>query len=356
MTKLTIDFETRSCVDLKKEGLDRYAKHGSTDAWCMAYAFDDGPVELWRRGEPLPREVRAHVAAGGVVEAHNAGFEWHVWNTVMVPRYGWPPLAIEQCRCTAAMAAAMSLPRDLETLAVALQLDVQKDMAGNRLMKKMMRPRNARAVKDEGAAPIWWDSEADQARLGEYCKTDVETERAAAKRMLALRESEQALWLLDHRINQRGITIDTKLVEKALMVVDEATARADAEMARLTGGAVTACSQATRLVDWLRSRGVETKSIDREHLHDLLELPDLADDVERALRLRQETAKTSTAKLEKMLTAVSPDGRLRGMFLFHGAGTGRWTGRLVQLHNMTRSKVKPGQVDQVLEIVGAINS
>lgn len=354
MTKLTIDFETRSCVDLKREGLDRYAKHPTTNAWCLAYAFDDEPVDLWRMGGWLPSRVATHVQSGGVVEAHNAGFEIAVWNLVMAPRYGWPPLDPAQVRCTAAMAAAMSLPRDLETLAVALQLPIQKDMAGNRLMRKMMKPRNAKAVKEEGAAPIWWDSEEDQRRLSEYCKTDVETERAAEKRMLALRPFEQDLWVLDHRINNRGITIDTALVEKALLVVEEATARADAEMKRITGGAVTACSQATRLVEWLRARGVETESIDKEHLHDLLELPDLPADVEAALRLRQETAKTSTAKLEKMLEAVSPDGRLRGMFLFNGAGTGRWSGRLVQLHNMTRSKIKPGQIEQVLGIVGAI--
>ena len=30
------------------------------------------------------------------------------------------------------------------------------------------------------------------------------------------------------------------------------------------------------------------------------------------------------------------DDRLRGMFMYHGAGTGRWTGRIVQLQNLPR--------------------
>ena len=39
---LSIDFETRSAVDIKKAGAHRYAQDPTTDIWCACYAFDDG--------------------------------------------------------------------------------------------------------------------------------------------------------------------------------------------------------------------------------------------------------------------------------------------------------------------------
>ena len=113
MATLHIDFETRSAIDLRKCGVDVYAADPSTDVWCMAWAFDDEPVAVWRMGQPLPARVRSHVESCGGVIGHNIGFEWAIWHDIMMPRYGWPKLMFEQCDCTAARAAAMSLPRNL---------------------------------------------------------------------------------------------------------------------------------------------------------------------------------------------------------------------------------------------------
>lgn len=99
MSILHIDFETYSRADLKAVGLDNYARHPSTGVHCMGFAFDDEPVDLWAWG---PRSeigrVHTHVRAGGLVYAHNAAFEWALWNFVMVPRFGWPELRIERVR------------------------------------------------------------------------------------------------------------------------------------------------------------------------------------------------------------------------------------------------------------------
>ena len=125
---LHIDFETFSACDLPKEGLDNYAKHPSTGVHCMAFAFDDEPVELWN---PLDGgfdlDVAEHIASGGLVYAHNAAFELSIWNNICVPRYGWPVLKAEQCRCTMAMAYAMSLPGSLDRASNAL--DVARTVA-----------------------------------------------------------------------------------------------------------------------------------------------------------------------------------------------------------------------------------
>ena len=41
MTVLSIDFETRSTVNLRATGVYPYAEHPTTDIWCLAFAFDE---------------------------------------------------------------------------------------------------------------------------------------------------------------------------------------------------------------------------------------------------------------------------------------------------------------------------
>ncbi len=106
---LSWDWETRSVVDLKARGAYVYSKHPSTDALLAAYKFTGRPVQEWWRGEPCPPEVAAHIEAGGEIQAHNAAFERLIWWNVMTPRHGWPKPRLEQFRCTAVTAAAMSL-------------------------------------------------------------------------------------------------------------------------------------------------------------------------------------------------------------------------------------------------------
>ena len=131
MTKiLRGDFETRSAVDLPKRGVHIYADDDSTDVWCFAYAFDDDPVEIWIEGDPVPADIKDHIVNGGLFKAWNASFELAIWNSIMVPRYGWPVLRIDQCRCSMAAAGAMSLPLSLDKAAKALSLDIEKDAEG----------------------------------------------------------------------------------------------------------------------------------------------------------------------------------------------------------------------------------
>ena len=126
--KAHIDFETRSTVNLTTVGLDVYAKHPTTDVWCLAYAYDDRDPVMWLPGDPIT-DLAEHVAIGGLVYAHNASFEIQIWNEIMVPRYGWPELRPEQCRCTAAMAYAMALPGSLDGASKAVGLPYEKDAA-----------------------------------------------------------------------------------------------------------------------------------------------------------------------------------------------------------------------------------
>ena len=54
MPTVHLDFETRSAADLKKVGAVRYAMDPTTEILCMACRVDDGPVLLWKRGDPPP--------------------------------------------------------------------------------------------------------------------------------------------------------------------------------------------------------------------------------------------------------------------------------------------------------------
>ena len=47
----SIDFETRSTVDLRKSGVYVYAEHPDTEIWCMSYSFDgNDEVHTWVPG------------------------------------------------------------------------------------------------------------------------------------------------------------------------------------------------------------------------------------------------------------------------------------------------------------------
>lgn len=337
MTKLHIDFETRSCADLKVVGLDNYARHPTTAPWCMAYSFDDDEPKIWHEKCPDPFDVWDafnHIAHGGIVYAHNAAFELAIWNHICAPRFGWPELKPEQMRCTMAMAYAMALPGSLEKAAAAVGIEKQKDMAGGRLMLQMAKPRTDEPL-------TWWDEPDKLQALYEYCRQDVRVERELEKRLMPLSQDEQALWVLDQRINNRGVGIDLPAVDAALKIVEAEKIRLDKEIQNVTGNFVSCCSGVKRLGDWIRGQGVQMEGLAKANVLDALSLDDLPVLVRRALLLRQEAGKTSTAKLRAMREAASgQDARVRGTMQYHGAGTGRWAGRRIQPQNFPRPTLK----------------
>lgn len=388
MTELHIDFETRSLLDLKVVGGYIYAMHPTTEPWCASYAFDDEPVKRWKKGEPCPPEIAEHIKKGGIIVAHNAAFERIIFNYIMGPRFGWPVPKLEQWRCTMAMAYAMNLPGSLEEAAAALGLKAQKDMSGRRLILQMAKPRKIEkcaACKGKGQSEIvlshptpttvlvredacivcdgigvhitWWDDEDRKARGMAYCDQDVEVERELGKRVLQLRPQEQQLWFLDQKINDRGVYIDADLCNQALKVVELTQTALDEEMREVTKGAVRSCGEVSNLVKFVNKElGAMpdqplVASVNKEMLEELLTLWDLTPAARRALEIRQEAAKTSTAKIKKMLEMRAPDGRMRGNLQYHGAGTGRWAARGAQLQNLPRPKMKKEQVADAIETI-----
>jgi DNA polymerase len=147
------------------------------------------------------------------------------------------------------------------------------------------------------------------------------------------------VWELDQVINDRGVRIDRRSCIAAIRLVDKAKAALDAEMAAITGGAVTACTQVAKLTAWVRAQGMAIDSLAKDEVIDTLEFIDVPDAVRRALLTRQEAAKTSTEKLKGFLKHLCADDHVRGVFNYHATRPGRWSsGGGVNLGNMPRPR------------------
>lgn len=358
MSILYLDFETRSTIDLKARGADVYSRDPSTDILCMAWAVNDGPVEIWipPRITAALEEVLFMIRDGVTVVAHNAHFELAIWNHVAIKKQaGWPYLLPQQNVCTMAMAYAQSLPGALADAAPAAGLTLQKDNAGHRIMLKLSQPRSV----DEATGKVeWWTPSIvpdDFQKLYAYCRQDVEVERALYKRLVKLSPSERELWILDYKINQRGIQIDIEAAKKAIEIVETEKKRLDAEMRTVTGNQVATCTATGQLTDWLKFRceGLEivVEGVAKSDVLDLLDYASIPDDCRSALLLRQEAAKSSTAKLKAMISRACDDGRVRSTMQFHGAGTGRWAGRGLQVQNFPRPSISQEDIENVFEIL-----
>ncbi len=345
---VSVDFETRSAVDLRKTGVYVYADDPSTDIWCMAYAFDDEEPKVWTPGMEMDVRLEDYIVEGGKLRAWNAAFERVIWNKIMVERYQWPRTRTLQWHCTMAQASTMGLPRALGQAAAVLGLDEQKDKAGQALMLRMARPRK---TKEDGTH-TWWNTPDKISSLVEYCLQDVRTEVAVANAIHEMDANERQIFLLDQRINDRGVMLDRDLLNRVRTLADTSKDEIDSEIRRLTNGEVQAATQGASLVAWLRKYGITTKSVDKQSVAKMLTL-DIHPVIKRVLELRQDGAKSSTAKLDAMEHAAGADDRMRGLLVYHGAATGRWSGKLVQPQNFPRPAKKQ---DEIYEIIGKLKA
>lgn len=368
---LYIDKETRSVSDIKVAGAHLYAEHPSTDLICMGVAFDDEPVQVYAP-EDVPTRVLDFVAAGGRVVAHNFPFEHAIWSNVGVKKYGWPILRPEQGDCTMARSYAMSIPGGLDGARAAMGIIEEKDAAGHRLMLKMSQPKSVRKGKETlcpcgrigntgctscfglGRVVEWHNEPEQMERLFAYCRQDVEVERKLDRRLLPLSLSERKIWLLDFQINSLGVKIDRAAAEKAVDLVNTEEMRLHREMRAITQQQVATCKAHLQLKQWIIGQGVPAQGVAKNDVTELLARADLPDRVRAALEIRREAAKSSTAKLKAMLSRAGANQRIRGLFQFCGANTGRWSGRSVQLQNLKKPSIPQEEIEEVFKILGAI--
>lgn len=349
MTILWLDFETYSEVPIK-HGTHRYAE--GVEIMLAARAIDAGPVDVldFTAGDAEIRMdiLRKEIDAADIVVIHNSHFDrtvaWH--NYLTIPS--------EKIVDTMVLALAHSLPGSLGKLCDVLNVpqDQAKNKDGKRLIQLFCQPRPAkqklrRATRE--THPEDWQKFLDYARL------DIEAMRAVYKRIPKWNwtPAEREIWLLDQKINDRGVQIDMDLVRSAISAVDLEQASLAEQTQDMTLGVVGAATQRDALMTYianvfeinlvdLRGATVE-KLLEDDRLH-----PDLRD----LLAVRLKASTTSTAKYKALLKASSSDDRLRGTLQFCGASrTGRWAGRLFQPQNLPRPNLKNDMIEGGIELL-----
>lgn len=367
-----LDFETRGVVDLIRVGATRYAVDPRTQALCFCWSFDDeDEVGLWHRDHPwieksyCPDELLTRIASGEPVEAHNAMFEFHIWNSTLMREFAefHVPLQLEQMYCSAAKAAGVSLPRALGDAAEAVSLGERKLADGRRLINKLSKPMARRKGQQE---IVFCEEEAEHRRNWAYCAQDIRTERALSHWCPELPPREREYWLMDCRMNQRGIALDAHAAERGLELAASETIRLNSELAEITGGVVDKGSRRKVLLEWTNGRlqqlgaeplantkadtlsfalhGVPTKAGEEAKIANKPAsdakweaIGEGSAEVRRVLEICMEVNRSSTAKYKSMENSVCPDGRLHDIMLFMGADrTARWSGKGVQPHNFVR--------------------
>ena len=358
--RLTIDFETRSCADIKGAGASAYAEHPSTEVICLALKFEGQYPVIWyspnfREGINLPtisdKEVVDMVERATEIETHNAQFEYFIWKNVMT-RYGFKLFDVKKLRCSAAKAATCGIPRDLAGACEVMGVNQQKDKEGARLMLSLCKPRRALKAEmlkypDWETRTFWRGTPEEFTRLGEYCLQDVRAEEALSNELPDLSEAEQAVWYLDLLINDRGIPIDIPTVHKVLGSLDEHSTNVKYEFQRMTG--LESPTQREATLKHLQALGADMTGLTKKDVGEAL-VREEDETIRRILEIRQDLSKSSTAKYNAFVKSAGSDNRVRGCFMYYGAGTGRWAGRLIQPQNFPRGAFGQSDVDTIISL------
>ena len=331
---LAIDIETYSDVDLISCGVYKYSSSPHFEILLIAYSVDDEETVCIdvANGEEPPKEFMEMLFDDTVTKiAFNANFERTCFSNYY--QHSFRP---EAWRCTAVQAAMLALPLSLEGVGAVLGLDKQKMTEGKELIKYFCNP--CKATKSNGGRTRNLPKDAPEKwrQFKTYCIRDVDVEKQIRQRLdkFPIPKREQEIYCLDQRINDRGIMVDRNLVNHAvacdLLYKETATARAY----ELTG--LENPNSVSQLKLWLKEKGLEVDSLAKDTVKDLS--MKAGGDVQEVLKLRLATSKTSVKKYEAIDRSVCAENRVHGLLQFYGANrTGRWAGRLVQIHNLPQN-------------------
>ena len=190
LPRMTIDFETRSELDVRKVGAAAYSEHPSTEILCLSYNIRGSgkQPELWTPDRQFPQEIINHVESGLPFEAHNVQFEYGIWLHKLYNSYdiSMPEAWLD----TMAVCAYRALPLGLDAVGEAVNLDTKKDKLGKSLLQKLSKPRK-QTKKDKSK---WNEDPFLYLELYNYCVRDVETEEELSKTIGDLPTSEYEIW------------------------------------------------------------------------------------------------------------------------------------------------------------------
>ena len=339
MSKLWIDFETRSRCDLRSRGVYNYAQDASTDVLCMSYAFDDEDVRTWLPSEPFPQAVKDHT---GLVYAHNAAFERLIFWYVLQVEF-----KLEQFYCTAAQARGNCAPGSLEDVGRFAGATMKKDHRGGQLIRLLSIPQSDGTFREDAKL---------MQEMVDYCEQDVRAMRAIAQAQRPLSDEELADYHVNERINDRGVLLDRPLALAAVRYAEAELAEIQTIVAEITNGEIKSV-RSPKMRKWVLDRvgpqalelatiykdGEPKLSIDKNVRANLLTLaeenPDeVPSEVAEVIQCADDLWASSVAKFQRAAAlADEEDHKVRGAFVFSGgSATGRASSFGLQVHNFPR--------------------
>lgn len=338
--RINLDYETRSEVNLKTAGLDRYSKHPDTEILMASWSLNGGAVQQWDISQSYrpPAELREALADPDVEKwAFNAQFERvitrRIWG-IKTPYTSW--------RCTMVLAYMLSFSGTLKSIGHCLGLppELLKDPDGDRLIKKFSCPQRVTKAKPNRWIE-YFDDPDDWEKYLAYNRQDVTTELAIYNRLkkFPVLDQEWTLYALDQMINDRGVMIDVDFANAALELAERRKPQIIEEMAELTG--LNNPNSPAQLTPWLQERGYPFDDLRADTVKKVINEQKengIEPEAIPVLQLRQNSAKSSLAKYKTMLAARGYDDRFRYSMQFAGASrTNRWGGRRVQPQNLPRT-------------------
>ena len=354
---LFCDLETFSECPISR-GAYRYAEDPTTEVLLWGYAVGHDPAKVWdvASGAPIPSDLKqalAAVCAGRDSIVWHNGFNFDT-NVLRLSRNPAVSVDIPRDRIvdTMHMAYQHGLPGALGDLSViyGLSKDVAKDRDGKRLVQLFCKPHT---YGRDDPAPVRYDAKnkpEEWKRFVNYCRLDVEAERALFKKLprFNLTAKEHELQLLDDEINRRGMLMDTELATRAIAILNERAADSRRRTEEMTDGSVASATQTQALRAFLKDRfGLDLPNLQKAEIGRLLDSGSLPEPVNELLRIRLSSAKASVRKYQSIIDCVNSDHRLRGGLQFRGAArTGRWSGRLFQPQNLPRQTLSPEEVNE----------
>ena len=342
------DYEIKSRVDIRACGAPIYAADKSTEPMCMSYAVDDEEPRLWIAGQPVPDAYRQAVEEGWEFHAWNAAFERYITRLIMVARHGWPLPRLEQYRCTMAKARYNNLPGKLDDCGTRLKIpkEFRKDSEGHKIMMKLCKPNNKGVFVHD---PILLG------KMFDYCKQDIVAERYIDSLLIPMPESEQAVWMLDRVVNERGCPCDVPFCRAAYNMVESLAEDANQEIRTITGGKILTTNCVAAIKAAVQARGVNIGSLGKDEIGPLLKIDKNMDKTaRRLLELRQMGAPAAVKKYKSAIDKASADGFIRESLMYYGASaTGRYAAgsadsSSVQLQNLFRKVADPA----TMEVIG----
>lgn len=337
-----LDYETRSRVELKDSGAYRYAIDSTTEIFMAGVSSNDTDrVALWINPKfQSPKEPGDNVEAeellskADLIYVHGSPFEPAItWGAdckqAATPFKKAPPLGI--WRCTMALARRAGLPQSLAALSEALGLAQKKDTRGAALIRFFCSPRADGNFNEPEDFPEKWKE------FCSYCRQDVRAEKEVERilRPFQLRDAALETFLFDLRMNQAGIPVNVTALNHSQIIIDEVQESVTRQFRELTGLNPT---QRTKTLAALKSLQVEIPDMKAATL-DALDTSEanLSPEASKVLGLYRKVSYAAVKKVQSMRNWVCPDGRMRGVLKYYGAGTGRWSAGGPQIQNAKKA-------------------